>query len=985
MIRMPLILFVLWIPNTIWADDFFDSKIEPLLRDRCFECHSHEESIEAGLALDSRSGWVTGGDSGTAILPGKPDESLLIKKVRWSDAEHQMPPEKKLTAAEIALLEEWVKRGAPDPRKLAAAKSDALEWWSLKPLNPTAIPNSDVHPIDAFIQEKLKANELTPSVEADRRTLIRRLSLDLHGFLPTPEEVSAFETDSDPQAWEKLVDRMLDSPRYGERWARHWLDVIHYADSHGCEHDVKRPNAWRFRDYVIARLNEDVPWDRFVREQLAVDAFYPDEPRLMPALGFIAAGPLELSRASTAPVTFDYLDRDDIVTQTMAAFASTTANCARCHTHKFDPITQEDYYSLQAVFAGVGKGDIEYDANDDVHKRRIEMESLLAATVSHDANILLQSKYDEIVNQWIQLWEIGQANPVQWQTLDANVFLSSGGATLTKQDDGSIFASGKLPDQEEYAITAEVKLKRVTAIKLDVLKDDRLPKGGPGRAENGNLHLSEVEFHWFPDGAKTPIKLKIAQASADFDQDGWTSSHAIDGDLKSGWAIYPQVNKSHYIVFELAVPIDATQGGRLAITLKHLYPPKHVIGRFRLSVTEAEAVATRILPETVQEALKNSSELRTLADHTLIAEVALKKYASNILAELPAPAVAYGVSPYWSHAKKHPEPLAPKVVHLLRRGEFNKPVREVIPGALSAISGLSGRFEELNSLPESLRRAALADWLVHPENPLTWRSVVNRVWHYHFGRGICDTPNDFGRMGGEPSHPELLNWLAVWFRDQGHGSLKELHRLILTSNTWKQASDWGSVPVRNLEVDRENRLLWRMNRSRLDADSFRDSTLRISCRLDFTIGGEGIEQFVKTAGPQATPALDYEQYDWNSKPTNRRSIYRVVWRGIPDPFMDALDFPDLALLTPKRSFSVSALQSLTLYNNNFVLSASEWIADRVKQEVPTEQWVQRAAQLCWQRTPTKTELKSFEAYAESYGLTALCRVLLNSNEYLFVD
>jgi hypothetical protein len=985
MIRSSLILCVLLVSNTSRSEDYFASKIEPLLRKRCFECHSHEQSIEAGLALDSRSGWEIGGDSGTAVVPGKPEQSLLIKKVRWSDAEHEMPPDEKLPAEEIALLEEWVKLGAPDPRKLTASKSDALDWWSLKPLKPVAIPGSDVHPIDAFIQEKLTANDLKPSRPADRRTLIRRLYLDLHGFLPTPQEVHTFETDNDPQAWEKLVDRMLDSPRYGERWARHWLDVFHYADSHGCEHDVKRPNAWRFRDYVIDRLNSDVPWDRFVREQLAVDVFYPDEPRLTPALGFIAAGPLELSRASTAPVTFDYLDRDDMVTQTMAAFASTTANCARCHTHKFDPITQEDYYSLQAVFAGVGKGDLEFDANDDVHKRRIEMQSLLAATVSHDSSYLLQSKYAEIVNEWVQHWEIGQKNPVQWHPLDGDVFLSSGGATLTKQDDGSIYVSGKLPDQEEYTITSDVKQKRVTSIRLDVLKDDRLPEGGPGRAGNGNLHLSEANFHWFPDGAKTPVKLKISQTSADYDQDGWTSAQAIDGDLKTGWAIYPEVNKSHFIVFELAEPIDATTRGRLAITLKQLYPPKHVIGRFRLSVTDADAVATRVLPKTVQDALKKPAEMRTQSDHTAIAEVALHKYASKKLAELPEPAVVYGVSPYWSHAKKQPDPIAPKVVHLLRRGEFNKPVREVKPGALSVISGLPGRFEDLHSQPESSRRAALADWLVHPENPLAWRSVVNRVWHYHFGRGICDTPNDFGRMGGKPSHPELLDWLAVWFRDQSQGSLKELHRLILTSHTWKQASVLESVPARNLEIDRENRLLWRMNRSRLDADSFRDSTLRISGRLDLSVGGEGIEQFVKTAGPQATPALNYEQYDWNRKPAHRRSIYRVVWRGIPDPFMDALDFPDLALLTPKRNFSVSALQSLTLYNNHFVLHASGWIADRVKQEVPTEQQVQRAVQLCWQRTPTKTELKSFEDYAELHGLTALCRVLLNSNEYLFID
>lgn len=985
MTRFLLALLLLLIPGNLRADNFFSSKIEPILRTHCYECHSHDETMEGGLALDSRSGWEQGGDSGVAVVAGKPDESLLIKKIRWIDDDHRMPPEEKLAAADIALLEQWVKRGAPDPRVLAAPKPNPLDWWSLKPLNQPTVPISGVHPIDAFVESKLKEKGLEPSPEADRRTLARRLYLDLHGMLPTPEEVDAFVNDPDPQAWEKLVDKLLDSPRYGERWARHWLDVIHYADSHGCEHDVKRPNAWRFRDYVIARFNADVPWERFIREQLAVDVFYPNQPELTPALGFISAGPLELSRASTAPVTFDYLDRDDIVTQTMAAFASTTANCARCHTHKFDPITQEDYYSLQAVFAGVGKGDIEYDTSPEVMQQRQEMEALLSAATAKDASVLLQPKYTPIVDQWIGRWEESQSIPVEWKPLEADVFLAAGGATLTKQDDKSIFVDGTLADQEQYTVTSAIDLKRVTAVRLDVLKDERHPQGGPGRADNGNLHLSEVEMQWFANGAATPVKLKIFRTSADFDQAGWTSAQAIDGDLKSGWAIHPRVGESHFIVFEFAEPIVADKGGKLAITLKQLYPPKHVIGRFRLSITDAEGASARILPEEVRQALKTPTEWRTEAEQASIAAIALQPYAQEVIARLPPKDVVYGVSSLWSYAKQQAIPIDPKVVHLLRRGDIDKPGREVSPGALSAIKWLPARFDLADPKQESLRRAALADWLADHENPLTWRSIVNRVWHYHFGRGICDTPNDFGRMGGEPSHPEMLDWLAVWFRDEGQGSLKKLHRLILTSKTWKQASVLNPLPALAAELDRDNRLLWRMNRVRLDADSIRDSTLRISGRLDLTMGGEGIEQFAKTKGPQATPVLDYAKFDWNSVPAARRSIYRVVWRGIPDPFMEALDFPDLGLLTPKRNFSVSALQSLTLYNNDFILHASAWIADRAKRETSENQQVRRAVELCWQRPPTMTEEKRFQAYAQAHGLDALCRVLLNSNEYLFVD
>ncbi len=973
----PLTLMILFLnASSVWADEFFTTKVEPLLRQRCYECHSHGRTMEAGLALDSRSGWEQGGDSGPAIVPGKPEQSLLIQMVRWSDEDHQMPPEQKLPPAEVAILEEWVKRGAPDPRVLSTVHADQLDWWSLKPLRQPVVPEG-TNPIDAFVQARLADNDLQPSEQADRRTLIRRLYLDVHGMLPDPEEVAAFEGHSDPLAWERLVDDMLDSPRYGERWARHWLDVIHFADSHGCEHDVKRPNAWRYRDYVIDRLNADVAWGRFIREQLAADVFYPDEPQLTAGLGFLAAGPLELSRASTAPVTFDYLDRDDIVTQTMAAFVSTTANCARCHTHKFDPITQEDYYSLQAVFAGVGKGDIEFDSDADVMKRRQEFEGLLAAISMRDAKVLLQEKYANVVQNWeAATWK----KPVEWQLLDPQVFIATGGATLTRQDDGSVFAGGDIADEEQYTVTCEVGLQRLSALRLEVLKDDRHPMGGPGRAGNGNLHLAEVDLQWFPAKSKDALKLKVSRASADFDQDGWTSAQAIDGDPKTGWAIFPRVNESHHIVFELAEPIDVSSGGHLAVTLKQLYPPQHLIGRFRISATNAEAGAAQVLPAEATAGLTKPAEERTESEAAAIAAVALETYAKEKLASLPAKEVVYGVSPSWSHAKQLPTPQEPKVVHLLRRGAFDKPVREVGPGALSVITQLPGRFELSDLKKESIRRAALADWLAHQDNPLTWRSIVNRVWHYHFGRGLSDTPNDFGRMGSEPTHPELLDWLAIWFRDEAKGSLKQLHRLILTSNTWRQSSS-----VSSNSIDADNRFLWRMNRRRLDADAFRDSVLRISGRLDLTMGGPGIEHFKKTKGPQATPALDYSDFDWSTEGATRRSIYRVVWRGIPDPFMETLDFPDLALLTPKRSFSVSALQSLSLYNNDFVLHASGWISERLEKEAAPDQRVRRAVQLCWQREPTSAELGTFEAYAQSYGLAAFCRVLMNSNEFLFVD
>lgn len=960
------------------ASAFFASRVEPLLKEKCQKCHSHAgRQMEGGLTLDSKSGWQTGGDRGPAIIPGNPEQSLLVAAVRYDDSELQMPPDEKLSDDEIDILVQWIRRGAVDPRSVTATDSEDDNWWSLRELVAPAIP-ANGHPIDAFINAQLNESGITPVQPADRVTLVRRLYVDLFGYLPLPEEISTFLADDDALAYQHLVDRLLASPQYGERWARHWLDVIHFADSHGCEHDVKRPHAWRYRDYVIARLNADVSWSDFIREQLAPDVFFPEQPHLMAGLGFIAAGPLELSRAGTAPVTFDYLDRDDIVTQTMAAFVSTTANCARCHTHKFDPITQEDYYSLQAVFAGVGKGDIDFDVSAEVLRRRSEMERFIAAADALDASVLLDPAHSAIVTRWENKH---RTEPVDWHAFAPEVFVASSGSVLARQDDASVLASGDVPDQEHYTVSGILDLDLLGSVRLEVLPDPTLPMNGPGRAANGNLHLSEVDIQWFPPNTNTAHRLAIAHASADFDQDGWTSAQAIDGDLKTGWAIFPNVNQAHHIVFELENPLHVTPGGRLAVSLKQLHPPKHLIGRFRLSVSSAAGDAARVLPASVAEALAKPAKQRSEQEATAIAALALRNHAEAALAALPPKDTVYGVSPYWSHAKKLPVPQPPKTVHVLRRGAFDQPVREVGPGAIEAIGSLTGRFQLADPQVESLRRAALADWLAHHDNPLTWRSIVNRVWHFHFGRGLCDTPNDLGRMGSQPTHPQLLDWLAVWFRDEAHGSLKALHRLILTSDTWKRASQGASQAN-----DSENRLLWRMNRRRMEAEVVRDSVLRISDRLDLSMGGPGVEQFFKTAGQQATPRLDYSRFDWRSREATRRSIYRVVWRGIPDPFMEAMDFPDLGILAPKRGFSVSPLQSLAMFNNDFVLHGSEWFAERVERDRnDLDARIARAVQLVWLRPPTSDEQVAFTNYVNEHGMAAFCRVLLNSNAFLFVD
>ena len=977
--KLPVFILVAMLcTNGACADDFFTSQVEPVLKQRCYECHSHEKKMKGGLTLDSKSGWEEGGDSGPAIVEGKPEESLLIRMVRWSDAEHQMPPKDKLPLSEIAVLEEWVKRGAPDPRVLAKTRPTDTDWWSLKPLVKPAVPviegSTVEHPVDRFIRTRLSERRLTASPEADRRTLIRRVHFDLHGLPPSPAAVEAFEKNNAPDSYERLVDQLLASPRYGERWARHWLDTIHFAETHGCGHDLPRDHAWRYRDYVIEALNKDTPWPRFVREQLAADRLFPEEPRLTAALGFLGAGVFDHSAFQTAPTNFDYLDRDDLVTQTMAAFTSTTANCARCHAHKFDPITQEDYYALQSVFAGIIEGDIPFDEDTKIAQQRKRWQSLLTAAEAQDKAVLLAAENEVLVAEW----EKHQGPAVQWTVLGYESFVSIEGATLSRSGE-VIISGGAKPEKDTYVITATSSLASLTALRLDVIADTSLPKNGPGRQDNGNLTVSEIEAQVFDAGAASPVKLKFSRATADFNQAGYAAAAAIDGNPATGWGIHPAVGQSHHAVFELAAPLPLKPGAKLTISLKQLAPQSHLVGRFKLSVSDEPVARVAAMPALAAGALGIPAEKRTEVQRLALAAHALRLRAADEIQKLPAPALVYGAGKkagvLLAVSKGTPTTVAkPKVVHILKRGEFDKPIADAKSGALSAVKVLPARFTQAHAGDESERRAALADWIADEKNPLTWRSIANRVWHYHFGRGICDTPSDFGRMGGVPSHPELLDWLACELRDSG-GSLKHLHRLIITSAAYRQSSEHRDDAAK---LDGDNRLLWRMNRLRLDADSYRDFVLAAADRLDLTVGGPSERQFMTGPPVQLTPTLDYAAYDWSALPKHRRSIYRFVWRGVADPFMDTLDFPDLGLLAPSRGFSASSLQSLALYNNSFVLHFSSELAKQIT--TPSD-----AVRRVFLREPTKDELRDFIAYAQQNGLAALCRVLLNSNEFLFVN
>jgi cytochrome c553 len=943
----------------------FTRDVRPVFAAHCYGCHGDKKQ-KAGLRLDRRPDALLA----KLLTPGKSADSRLIHLVAATDPDDRMPPDgAPLTAEQVGVLRAWIDQGGKWP----TADGD---HWSLRRLTTVAIPApAGANPIDAFIRAKLAEKRLTASPAADRRTLIRRLTYDLHGLPPTPEEINAFLTDSSPVAYERLVDRLLASPRYGERWARHWMDLAHFAETHGHDQDAVRENAWPYRDYLIRAFNADKPYARFVQEQIAGDVLFPNDPAAVTALGFLAAGPWdESSQKDIRDETVDklqaqYIDRDDMVTTVFATIASTSVHCARCHDHKFDPIPQTEYYGLQAVFAGVERANRSYDPDPAVARTRRDLMRRKAD--------LLAGRFDPAAGRdAVATWEKEAGSRLsRWKPL--TVTATARESKVEPQMDLSVRFTGPRPDKDTYTLTATAD-RLITALRLEVLSDDSLPHHGPGRQDNGNLHLSEVRVR-VGEGAGRSIAIR--SATADFNQAGWDITRAIDGNAATAWGIYPEVGKSHEAVLVLAEPIPA--GSRFAVELDQLHGGGHLIGRARLSATgdANPSLSASPLPADVVAILETPGEKRSSDQVTALTRHVLLNRVEAELAALPKPEKVYAATSQFETVGNFKAPAGPRAVHMLKRGEVTKPGDVAKPGALSFVSGPSP-FAVADPGDESQRRAALARWLTDPENGLVWRSIVNRVWHYHFGRGIVNTPNDFGRMGAAPSHPELLDWLAVWFRDGG-GSLKALHRLILSSDTYRQSSADRPDLAR---VDAENALVGRMNRARLDAESVRDAVLAVSGTIDQTMGGPSARHFTLSPGVHVTPVVEYQKFDVDSPAARRRSVYRFVFRTLPDPFYEALDCPDASQFTPVRASSVTALQALALLNDRFTVRYAEHFAARLEAESkdgPTQ--VRRAYELALGRPPSEGEARRLADYSAKHGLPNACRLLFNCNEFLFVD
>lgn len=967
----------------------FARDIQPILASKCIRCHG-PETHEAGLRLDDRKGAAGELESGNvAIVPGKPGDSELLRRVTADELEQMPPKEPPLEATQVAALRQWIREGAKWP-----------DHWAYQPLSPATPPTfGDAKleswcrtPIDRFILAAMCNKNLRPAPEADRRTLLRRLYFDLTGLPPLPQEVDAFLDDESADAYEKVVDRLLASPQYGERWARHWMDVVHYADSHGFEHDMPR-SLWPYRDYLIHAFNSDMPYRQFIREQVAGDAIAPDDPRALTATGFLATGPWDQSALQAGQMDTDdyrisqYQDRDDIVSTIMSTFVSSTVHCARCHDHKFDPISQADYYALQAVVAGIDKAPREYDPDPAVGRQRRNLTAKRAEVqrqVDAQDPVLLAQDLQKEVAAWEQQ---NLAQDGQWHVLDPIEARSTNGANLIKQNDLSLISTGPCPDKDVYTISAQVELETIASLRLEVMADPSLPRGGPGRQGNGNMHLTELVVTAKSLGDPSPARaVTLIRPQADFNQTpGWAIDDSIDRVPETGWGIFPEVGRTHTAVFELVDPIRANGPVLLTFELHQELGRQHLIGRLRLSVGSKVLplqFESATFPAPVMAALAANAEQRTDQQRMLLAAFYQQRKIDQALAALPGPQLVYCGTNRFKPSGGLVPATQPRPVHVLKRGEINSPGVLAEPGALKCVPGLSGTLEIADATNESLRRVALADWLADPKNVLTWRSIANRLWQYHFGEGLVNTPNDFGHMGSAPTHPELLDWLAVTLRDNG-GSLKAIHRMIVTSTVYRQSSQRSSAAA---EVDAENRYLSRMNARRLDAESIRDAMLKLSGQLSSEIGGPPVKHFVETKTFNVRPEVDYQLFDVDNPANNRRSIYRFILRTMPDPLMSALDCPDGTQLAPTRSVSITALQALAMVNDKFIIRQSERLAEMLAAEnadLPTQVTALYRLVLC--RPPRAEELAAVTAYATEFGLANACRFVLNTNEFMFVD
>lgn len=982
------------------------SEVQSIFEHRCISCHNDTDR-KGDFSLQSRESLV---DSGY-LIPGQPNDSSLLAVLLPDGTQPPTMPANgtPLSAAEVDAVRDWISGGAswPDGRRLEEPAVSDFDWWSLKPVVRPSVPETASkhadfgdwmrNDVDAFVAQRLLEHGLRPSKEADRPTLIRRVCYDLTGLPPTPEQLDAFVNDGRIDAYERLVDELLDSPRYGEHWARHWLDVVRYADTCGYDKDKLRPNAWPYRDYVIRSFNDDKPYTRFVQEQIAGDALFPGDGDGILGLGFLAAGPwdfighVEVPESKQDGMVARHLDRDEMVCGTLNTFCSVTIQCARCHNHKFDPFTQQHYYSLQAVFAAVDRAERAYDLSPEVEQQKTRLQRRIA-------------DYEQQVKAFDRKTE--ELGGDQLKALNQNISrLQKQAAPQNKPPEFGYHS--QISKQQTDSKWVEVDLESIRTIDHIVLNPCHDDYAGIGAGFGFPLRY---EISISEDGQNyRPVKSSNEAGSADEERPNPgiapvevacepTTGRYVRVTAKK---LAPRSNDYIFALAELQVFDDSGSNVAAQKAVRSIdsieAPPRWraknlTDGRWPVAES-AEAVAQ------LAAALKERSEIlqRVLPKQRQQQKESLQsdlKSAREELSQLPAGKMVYAAATHFKpQGNFRPTEGRPRTIHVLHRGNLSQPQEEAFPGRIPTHVNDVPLFELAATAPESERRAALARWITRPDHPLTWRSIVNRIWQYHFGRAIVDSPNDFGRMGARPTHPELLDWLADEFRSTQ--SFKHLHRLMVLSATYRQSSAADeSTSLKSAEssaamIDAENHFLSHMNRRRLSAEEVRDSMLLISGRLDLKMGGPGFYLF-ELERPEHSPHYEYHKFDPSDPVSHRRSIYRFVVRSQPDPYMTTLDCADSSQSSPRRMETLTSLQALTLLNNRFSLQMAQYFAERLGEtsterlaDIPNQ--VTQAFLLTAARRPDSDELSWMTEYARRHGMVNLCRILFNTSEFLFVD
>jgi cytochrome c553 len=867
--------------------EFFEKQVRPVLSQRCYECHSAEKKQKGGLALDTREATLKGGDTGPGLVAGDPAKSLLIEAVRYGNHDLQMPPKKRLSDAEVKALEDWVKMGAPDPRETAPAVARARtidvnegrKFWSFKPLARVEPPGTTppTSPIDGFINAKLAEKGLAPAPPADKRTLLRRATFDLTGLPPTPEEIDSFLADGAPDAFERVIERLLASPHYGERWGRHWLDVARYADSNGMDENIAFGYSWRYRDYVVRAFNDDKPFDQFIIEQVAGDLLPPSEEALT-ATGFLALGARVLAEPDVQKLEMDIIDEQ--IDTIGKAFMGMTLGCARCHDHKFDPVSQEDYYAMAAIFrstrslAAERKGAIKF-----WHEH----------SLATPAQLEEQKKFDETLKAKkaeVTAFTTKARNEVKAGLQRRAADYLAAAALLPK--------NAKLTDAEPLAKAAGLDADFVLSVRqyLDQHADVALFAEWRELAQQGDAE--GVRAHYEPIFAEALSTKKGEAYAALADAKGFLALPAKDADV-----------------------LDAETLAKLAAMTQE--------------VTEFEAKQPE-LPAIMS--VEDAAIVKTLPVHIRGSYLTLGQPVERGFPEV-------------------------------MRTSFAKPI-------LSAKQ--SGRLE-------------LARWIASSEHPLTARVIVNRVWRWHFGQGIVGSPDNFGILGGQPSHPELLDWLARSFIESGW-SIKDLHRLIMKSAAYQQASRVASPGAGHADprlIDPENRLLWRANLQRLEAEEIRDAMLAASGWLDPKIGGKTIplrnKEFV----------FNHTSKDATTYESPRRALYLPIIRNHLYDMLEQFDYPDPTMPSGSRNSTVIAPQALIMMNAPVVMECGARLAQRLA-AFPEEQRVPQVYALLYGRPPTEHEQADALALLRDFSTTEtperawalLAQTLLGANEFIYL-